>query len=90
MDRMIKMNSFKFEVLGKMNEDCISNYRDQFCRVIIEKKNKQSSKSKNRHECLFCTVGNVNDKKVFVNDTKGSGFGIPIESIKSIWVNEEQ
>ena len=84
------MNSFKFEVLGKINEDCISKYRDQFCRVIIEKKNKRNDSLKNRHECLFCTIENVNDKKVFVADTNGSGFGIPIELIKGICVNEEQ
>ena len=84
------MNSFKFGMLGKVNEECISKYRDRFCRIILEKKDKQSGRLKNRHECLFCTIENVNDKKMFVTDTKGSGLDIPIESIKSIWVNEEQ
>jgi len=84
------MSSFKFGMFGKLNEDRISKYHNQFCRIILEKKNKQGSKSKNRHECLFCKIENINNKKMFVTDTNGLSFGIPIESIKSIWVNEEQ
>ena len=60
-------------------------YKEKFCRIIVEKKQKKAG----RHECLFCTIKSVNEKCVYVIDSRGAWFKIPIKSIKGIQENEE-
>jgi hypothetical protein len=65
-----------------MNKKDLAKYKEQFCRVLVKKRNE--------YDCVFCTVEVVNDRQVYVTDTRGAWFKIPIESIKGIHVNEEQ
>jgi len=69
-----------------MNRRELSRYRKQLCRIIVEKRQKHQ----NTYQCVFCTVEIVNDRRVYVTDTSGAWFKIPIESIRGIYVNEEQ
>jgi hypothetical protein len=61
-------------------------YVQQRCRIIVEKK----QKPQNTYQCVFGTVEIVNDRSVYVSDTRGSWYQIPIEAIQEIHVNEEQ
>ena len=61
-----------------MEREDLGRYRQQLCRIIVEKRRKHRS----TYECLFATVETVNDRQVYVTDTKNKWFKIPIESIR--------
>ena len=66
----------------EMKKQDLAKYKEKFCRVLV--------KNQNKHSCLFCTVELINERRVYVTDTKGAWFKIPIGSIRGICVNEEQ
>jgi len=80
------MRDFKFGMCGQLNGESLSKYQDCLCRIVLEKKNK----SKPKHECLFCKIKNVSGNKVFLTDEKGTTYNVLLQSIQSIWINEEQ
>jgi hypothetical protein len=69
-----------------MNAQDFDKYKQQRCRIIIEKR----KKPQNTYQCVFGTVEIVNDRSVYVCDTKGSWYDIPVEAIQEIHVNEEK
>jgi len=69
-----------------VNKQDFDKYKQQRCRIIIEKR----QKPQNTYQCVFGIVEIVNDQSVYVIDTRGSWFEIPIEAIQEIHVNEEQ
>jgi hypothetical protein len=64
-----------------MNKKDLARYKERFCKILVKKRN--------AYDCMFCTVEAVNDRQVYVTNTRGTWFKIPIELIKSIQVNEE-
>jgi hypothetical protein len=77
---------FVKKLLKLENKQGFNPYKRQRCRIIVEKK----QKPQNTYQCVFGTVEIVNDRSMYVSDTKGSWFQIPIEAIQGIHVNEEQ
>ena len=69
-----------------MDKQDLDRYQRQFCRIIVEKQRKHQ----NTYKCVFGRVEIVNDRCVYVTDTKNKSFKIPIELIRGICVNEEQ
>ena len=49
-----------------MKKQDLAKYKEKFCRVLV--------KNQNKHSCLFCTVELVNERRVYVTDTKGAWF----------------
>ena len=69
-----------------MDEQDLTKYQKQLCRIIIEKRCKHQS----MFECVLGTVEIVDDKNLYITDSKDSRFKIPKESIRGIHVNDEQ
>ena len=69
-----------------MDKQDLDRYQRQFCQIIVEKRHKHQ----NTYKCVFGRVEIVNDRRVYVTDTKNKSFKIPIELIRGICVNEEQ
>ena len=69
-----------------MEKEDFTQYKDKVCRIIVEKQDKHQRKFK----CVFGTVEIVNERCVYVTDSKGAWFKVPFESIRGIQINEEQ
>jgi hypothetical protein len=69
-----------------MNKKELDSYKNQLCRIIIEKRRKHQ----NVYSTLFGTIETVNDRCMCVVDTNGSLLKIPVETIRGIFVNEEE
>jgi hypothetical protein len=69
-----------------VNKQDFDKYKQQRCRIIVEKR----QKPQNTYQYVFGTVEIVNDRSMYVTDTKGSWYEIPIEAIQEIHINEEQ
>lgn len=80
------MRDFKFGMYGQLNDESLSEYQNHLCRVVVEKK----TKSKTRNECLFCKIKKISGNRVFLTDDKGTNYNVSLQSIQSIWINEEQ
>jgi len=69
-----------------VNKQDFSEYKGRLCWIIMEKR----QKPQNTYQCVFGTVEIVNDRSMYVIDTRGSWFEIPMEAIQGIHINEEQ
>lgn len=69
-----------------MNAQDFEKYKQQRCRIIVEKRRKPQ----NTYQCVFGTVEIVNDQSLYVTDTRGSWYQIPMKAIQGIQINEEQ
>jgi hypothetical protein len=69
-----------------MNAQDLDKYRQQHCRIVIEKKLKQ----KNTYQCMFGIVEIVDDRSVYIRDARGLWYEIQIKAIQEIRINEER
>lgn len=69
-----------------MNKQDFNEYKGPLCRIIIEKTWKHQS----TYQWVFGMIEIANDQHVYVTDTQGSCFEIPIEAIQGVHENEEQ
>jgi hypothetical protein len=77
---------FVKKLLKLENKQGFDIYKQQRCRIIVEKRRKLQ----NTYQCVFGTVEIVNDQSLYVTDTRGSWYQIPIKAIQGIHINEEQ
>ena len=64
----------------------MERYQNKPCHILMEKR----CKHQNMFKRMFGIVEVVNDQHLYVNDTKGSRFKIPIESIRILYIQGEK